>query len=125
MIMKEKIRNFEVFQNGGGSNECVMSGGRCVKHKVRLTREVTARRVSNINQLGEVTWQRREGIILVCPLAGQQSSSDDIKQPVRGATTNKKIRITDSGSDEQITASNTVDEELLLDSEYSQLDELN
>ena len=81
--------------------------------------------MSNINQLGEVTWQRREGIILVCPLAGQQSGSDDITHPERGVPTNKKLSITDSGSDEQITADNTGDEELPLDSEYYQLDELN
>ena len=94
-----------------------MSGGRCVNHKVKLTREVTARRVSSINQLGEVTWLRREGTILVCPRAGQQSGSDDITHPGRGVTSNKKLRITDSGNNERITASNTADEELLLDSE--------
>ena len=115
--LNERIGNFEAFQNGGGGNECVMSGGRCVKHKVKLTREVTARRVSSINQLGEVAWQRREGTILVCPLAGQQSRPDDITHPGRGVTTNKKLRITDSGSDELITAGNTGDAGLPLDSE--------
>ena len=94
-----------------------MSGGRCVNHKVKLTREVTARRVSSINQLGEVTWQRREGTILVCPMAGQQSRSDDITQPGRGGTANKKLRITDRVSDGRITAGNTGDEGLPLDSE--------
>ena len=116
-IIEEKIRNFEAFQNGGGGNECVMSGGRCVNHKVKLTREVTARRVSSINQLGEVTWLRREGTILVCPRAVQQSGSDDVTHPGRGVTSNKKQCITDNGNDERITASNTADEDLLLDSE--------
>ena len=49
-----------------------------VKHDIKLTREVTTRRVSNINQLGEVTWRMREGTILVCPMAAQDVRSDDI-----------------------------------------------
>ena len=91
--------------------------GRCVKHKTKLTRELTRRRVSHTNKHGEVSWIIREGSILVCPMAGQQSGSDDITNPKRGVTANKKLRITDRVSDGRITAGNTGDEGLPLDSE--------
>ena len=78
------------------------------------------RRVSQINQKGEVTWQMREGTILVCPMAGQTLKSDDITiitQTERGGSANKKQRIIEMKSNDQITVSITRSEEIPLDSD--------
>ena len=78
------------------------------------------RRVSHINQKGKVTWQIREGTILVCPMAGQSLRSDDItiiNQTEKGGSTNKKQRIIEMKSTDQITVSNTRSEEIPLDSD--------
>ena len=116
--INDRIRNFEEFQSGGGGSGCILVGGRCEKHKIRLTREVNRRRVRNINKHGEVSWIMREGTILVCPMAGQLNKSDDItitSKPEGGGSTNKKQRSIALSDNDPITASITVSEGLQLD----------
>ena len=90
----------------------------CVKHKTKLTRELTRRRVSHTNKHEEVSWTIREGNILVCPMAGQLYRSDDVtmtSHPGGGGATNKKQRFINENENGPITGSNTVIEEILLD----------
>ena len=116
--LKDKIRNFEIFQSGGGNIGCILVNGRCEKHKIMLTREVNKKRVSHINQHGEVSWTIREGTILACPRADQRFKGDDIRitsNPGGGGSTNKKPRFIEWNGDGPITESNTVIEKLPLD----------
>ena len=90
----------------------------CVKHKTKLTRELTRRRVSHTNKHEEVSWTIREGTILACPRADQRVEGDDIRitpNPGGGVSTNKKPRFIELNGDDPITESNTVIENLPLD----------
>ena len=116
--LKDRIRNYEIFQSGGENIGCILVNGRCEKHKIMLTREVNKKRVSHTNQHGEVSWTMREGTILVCPRADQRFKGDDItitSNPGGGGSANKKQRIIEWKGDDPITGSNTVIEELPLD----------
>ena len=116
--INDRIKNFEEFQSVRGGKECILVGGRCVKHKIKLTRELNRRRTSHTNKNGEVSWTMREVSILVCPMAGQLDKGDDVtitSQPVGGGSTNKKQRLITMNENDPITVSSTASEELRLD----------
>ena len=92
--IKKKIDRFQNFQNG---DKCVVGSGRCATHHIKLVKRVVERKVSKLNKFGQVTWTMGEGIIFDCPKSGQTERSGDstapINLPVKGNSTNKKIRL--------------------------------
>ena len=66
-------------------------------HQIKLVKRVIERKVSKLDKFGQVTWTMGEGIIFDCPKSGQTERSGDntaiTKLPVKGNSTNKKIRL--------------------------------
>ena len=97
--ISEKIKSFEVFQNGGEAGECIMGSGRCATHHTKLVREVKNKRTSFVNKVGEIEWKIREGTILVCPVAGRKLLANENTVVVPPLTelgsTNKKQKTLD------------------------------
>ena len=97
--ISEKIKSFEVFQNGGEAGECIMGSGRCATHHTKLVREVKNKRTSFVNKVGEIEWKIREGTILVCPVAGRKLLANEntvVTSPLTElGSTNKKQKTLD------------------------------
>ena len=63
-----------MFQELSDGVKCVIGSGMCAGHNVKLTRKVTMKRCSNIDDKGVVTWSMREVTVLACPAATTQGS---------------------------------------------------
>ena len=62
--IKESIRMFRDLEKG---EECVIRSGMCSKHNARLKKSVKMKKMSVLDNKGNVTWTTRETVILVCP----------------------------------------------------------
>ena len=63
--IKENIRMFQELEKG---HECVIQGGMCSTHNVKLLRNVTEKKMSVKNEDGSVVWKMGEVVTLTCPL---------------------------------------------------------
>ena len=66
--------NIMMFQKLSDGVECVIGSGMCSGHNVKLTRKVTMKRCSDVDDRGVVTWSMREVTTLTCPAAIRQGS---------------------------------------------------
>ena len=66
--------NIMMFQKLSDGVECVIGSGMCSGHNVKLTRKVTMKRCSDVDDRGVVTWSMREVTVLICPAAIRQGS---------------------------------------------------
>ena len=66
----------KTFQLGGGVKndlsksddiKCVFGGGRCISHKLKLTRSVKAKKYSCVSLTGGIEWRTRDVTCLECP----------------------------------------------------------
>ena len=66
----------KTFQLGGGvkndmsksdDTKCVFGGGRCISHKLKLTRSVKAKKYSCVSLSGGIEWRTRDVTCLECP----------------------------------------------------------
>ena len=62
--IKESIKMFRDLEKG---EECVIRSGMCSKHNARLKKSVKMKKMSVIDNKGNLTWTTRETVILVCP----------------------------------------------------------
>ena len=62
--VKENIKMFEGLLE---DNECVIGGGWCGTHHVRLVRSVTEKKMSCTGENGVIKWLRGEAVISACP----------------------------------------------------------
>ena len=70
--VKENIKMFEDLLD---DNDCVIGGGWCGTHHVRLVRSVASKRVSSIDENGGTTWLRGEAVISACPYKTDKQSN--------------------------------------------------
>ena len=57
----------ETVDNGTDDVTCVLGGGRCVTHKMKLVRSVTKKKMSCVNKLGQIAWKYRDVTSMKCP----------------------------------------------------------
>ena len=50
----------ENVNNGADNVTCVLGGGRCVTHNMKLVRSVTKKKMSCVNKLGKIAWNYRD-----------------------------------------------------------------
>ena len=62
--VKESIRMFRDLEKG---EDCVIRSGMCSKHNAKLKKSVKMKKMSVLDNRGNVTWTTRETVILVCP----------------------------------------------------------
>ena len=75
--MKCMKKTFDVCNDEGGGDvkdrvdtaddKCVMGGGKCVTHNVKLKRTVKQKKYSCVNLKGQIEWKFRDVTCLVCP----------------------------------------------------------
>ena len=67
----------------------------CAEHNVKLCRSVEIKRVGCVDENGKTTWQRREVVILTCPVSTQSSEQEieHTRLSVDLAGANKRQRI--------------------------------
>ena len=75
--VKGMKKTFTVCNDEGGGDvknrvdiavdKCVMGGGKCVTHNVKLKRTVKQKKYSCVNLKGQIEWKSRDVTCLVCP----------------------------------------------------------
>ena len=112
MSVRSKIEKFQKFARPG---ECVIGSGMCGYHNVKLTRNVTMKKMSNINKDGTISWTMREVTILRCPATQPAGPRDKISAiaPLLASEmgTNKKQRISMSDIVDQSISQHKLPEE--------------
>ena len=93
--VQSKIKKFQQFSSD--ANECVLGSGRCAYHNCKLTRVLSLKKMSVIDECGKVSWDRREVTSLACPKASQAKpmaiSESVVSSKVESRGSNKKSRI--------------------------------
>ena len=104
--MNKKI---EMFQKLAQGEECMIGSGRCGSHNTKLVKDITVKRVSEVNNDNVVSWVMRDVITLVCPAARHTREDrlgdycEEDRQSISGGKRgpNKKIRTVQEIVDDQ------------------------
>ena len=83
-----------MFQELEKGHECVMQGGMCSTHNVKLVRSVTEKKMSVMNEDITIAWRMGEAVTLTCPLRqpiGMTSAIMTSPLMTDGPIGNKKI----------------------------------
>ena len=87
-------------QKSGMKDECVLVGGKCRTHGVKLYRSCTKKKMSVVGKDGSVKWVYTDVTCLLCPTARpasvtSNSSSENIPDVIVGTNKRRKIINTD------------------------------
>ena len=109
---KENIRKFKMMSNG---NDCMIRSGFCTTHNVKMSREVMVKKMSNVDDRGNISWISKETTVLSCPMRNPSLALPRSVQPtsesaamtsllprVRGTNQNRR-KCTHDGKDQSTT----------------------
>ena len=98
MLRKKSVKeNIRMFQDLVDEDDCVLGGGWCVKHNVRLVRSVSKKKIASVSEEGGTTWLRGEAVISACPykrdkqINGQTEATELVSPQFEGANGSKRF----------------------------------
>ena len=68
--IRGKIEKFQKFSSNS-DNDCLLGSGRCAFHNCRLIRVLSKKKMSVVDDRGNISWDRRDVTSLACPKAAQ------------------------------------------------------
>ena len=71
--MNNKNIKYESLKSG---DNCMIAGGRCIKHDISVVRGISLRRKSVVSKDGDVNWKKCDFVSLACPVAQQLNVTD-------------------------------------------------
>ena len=94
--IRGKIEKFQKFSSKS-DNDCVLGSGRCAFHNCRLVRVLSKKKMSVVDDCGNISWDRRDVTSLACPKAAQTKPvamcEDETGSQAESLGTNKKAKI--------------------------------